>query len=147
MNKANKVLLFTSQWHVHIISCLYLYWWINREIIHLVFHDRHITSGLGTFELLGRGWSSLCHFYHITIMNWRLGELHRNTWPLNRKLIVSLTVCGWNMLYVRVKREYLCDVAGGFEVRCSIMLTMQCWQYGAVPRFMYSADREPKSTC
>ncbi len=66
---------------------------------------------------------------------------------INRKLFVSLAVCEWKLRYMQVKRKCFCDVAGGFEVRCSVTLTMQCWQCGAVPRFMYSADREPKSTC
>jgi hypothetical protein len=48
------------------------------------------------------------------------------------------------MLCLQVKREYFRDVARGFEVRCSITLTMQCWQYGAVPRNMCDADRKPR---
>ncbi len=39
---------------------------------------------LDTFELLGRGCSSLCHFYHVTILSQRLKEFYINVWSLNR---------------------------------------------------------------
>ena len=88
--------------------------------------------------------TSLYQFYHVTIMSWRLIEFYKDTWSLN-KIICSLAICEWRMLCLQVKREYTCDVAEGFEVRCSITLTMQCWQCGAMPRLIYRANREPKS--
>ncbi len=85
---------------------------------------------LDTFELLGGNWSSLYQFYHVTIMSWWLSFIEIcGHWV---GIICILAICEWRMLCLQVKREYFCDIAGGFEEgvlfrwQCNADRTEQC---------------------